>query len=425
MMDDERRMAMTSKLPTSRLAAASLFSLANDAVRQGAEFLQSIDPHGGYAGSYSRDLQERHGESSGQPLSASTIWIQPPGTSAVGEVFLRAYRVTGESEYLDAAIAVGRALWWAQHKSGGWTYTGDMKGFDLTAKRPLLDKPCTFDDNTTQAALRFLMHLNQEDAVGWLHATVQLGLSGMMQSQWPNGAWSQWYPLKGGIGDLWTFNDAAINNWITTALEAHRLYGDQEYLDSATRGGDFIILSQLSDPQAGWAQQYGHDLKPAWGRDYEPPAVCSEVTARNIETLIDLFDYTGDSKYLRPIKPAITWLERSKLFVDGQWARLYELETNRPIYGNDDRKVRYDQRKARPGYRWRGLFGVPEAIQRYERILEARRVDFPIWRIVMAQDRQGRWVSDDGRIHARDFVKNSHVLLDYLEANKGTGDGSG
>ncbi len=55
----------------------------------------------------------------------------------------------------------------------------------------------SLDDDQTQAALRFLMKLDQvlkfQDAR--LHEAVKLGLGAVMRNQFPNGAWSQGFDV--------------------------------------------------------------------------------------------------------------------------------------------------------------------------------------------------------------------------------------
>lgn len=402
----------TKKRPTE----LSLSSRLEDAMLKTTYFLRSISTAGGYAGIYSLDLIDRYGESLKHHLSASQIWIQPPGTPTIGEVFLRAYHITHEPEYLDAATTVGQAIVWAQKMSGGWSYTADMAGFQHGIDHTPENGPCTFDDDTTQAALRFLMHLDQVVHERWLSKSVKSGLNHMLFSQFSNGAWPQWYPLKGGYFDYYTFNDGVINTCIDVMLEAHKLYDNPRHLRSAKLGGDFIILSQFRHPQSGWAQQYSHDMEPAWARDYEPPAVCSAVTAWNIKTLIALYQYTDNYKYLRPIRAAISWTEYSKL--NDEWARFYEMETNLPIYGDIDRKIHYTleeiSEERRHGYRWHGTFGIPSAVQQYEALFAFTESDLEVIRIVQEQDYRGRWVRDE-KIHMEDFVKNLNLLCDYLD----------
>ena len=74
---------------------------ARQALERAAGCLRSISTNGGYVGIYSLDLKKRYGEAVYEKAGATQIWVQPPGTPSVGEVFLRAHRVTGKKEYLD------------------------------------------------------------------------------------------------------------------------------------------------------------------------------------------------------------------------------------------------------------------------------------------------------------------------------------
>ena len=67
--------------------------------------------HGGYVYRYSADFTLREAEGIPGP---DTIWIQPPGTPAVGMAMLDAYEATKDKECLKAAVeaAVGVAGFW-------------------------------------------------------------------------------------------------------------------------------------------------------------------------------------------------------------------------------------------------------------------------------------------------------------------------
>jgi hypothetical protein len=405
-------------------------------------YFHSISTRGGYAGIYSVDLKQRYGESYYEQAGATEIWVQPPGTPSVGECFLRAYRITGDQLFLTAATDAARALAWGQRTHGGWDHRVDVAHLDAGSKTAIRKEGhCTFDDNITQGALSFLMSMDEVIDEPWLSEAIELGLDFMMKSQFENGAWPQWYPLRGGYHDDYTFNDNAINDCISVMLKAHRLYGNRVYLQTARRGGDFIILSQLPPPQSGWAQQYDHDLKPAWARSFEPPGVCSAVTIRNIRTLVDLYLCTRDKKYLEPIPPALAWLDNSKIG-DGKWARLYEEGTNIPIYGDreDGDKVHYDygqiSERERTSYGWQGDYGFDAATAYYREVISlgadeylagkgkeltreekrqrAARLAPGIGSIIAGIDDQGRWFSEDV-ITCRDFVSNVNMLCEYLE----------
>ena len=99
---------------------------ARIALVKAAAYLQSISTNGGYVGIYSLDLQQRYGEGLYEKARAEEIWVQPPGTPSVGKALLRAYRITGDAQYLDAARAAGLALAWGQRSIGGWDHRVDV-----------------------------------------------------------------------------------------------------------------------------------------------------------------------------------------------------------------------------------------------------------------------------------------------------------
>ena len=408
-------------------------------------FVSKVATHGGYLWTYSENLKERAGEGK---ATESQIWVQPPGTPSVGFAFLRAYRVSGSEIYLNAAKGAADALVWGQLASGGWDYMIDFdrraskrwyfrkdkeKGLASAGRR----NTSTFDDNNSQSALRFLMAIDEasrrQDSY---HKAVEHGLQFMLKSQFPNGAWPQRFPLASrGYGDYYTFNDNAINDCIKVMLEAYKTYGDSRYLESAKKGGDFIIASQIPSPQSGWAQQYDHAMKPASARWFEPAACNGAVTCRNVRTLVELFLETGERKYLKPIPAALEWLERSKLRAH-VWARFYELGTNRPIYVTADRRVVYEQVNLRPGYGWFGNYGGDEVARLYKKVVALGRerylaekarapsraerkrrlqnLEARVRRVIAAQDAEGRWV-ENGRIETSRFIQNMGTLCDYLE----------
>ncbi|HPD45621.1 MAG TPA: pectate lyase [Anaerohalosphaeraceae bacterium] len=416
---------------------------ARAALRKATAYFRSIATNGGYAGIYSLDLKERYGEAVYEKARATEIWVQPPGTPTVGQCYLRAWRATGDAYYLDAARDVARALVWGQRAVGGWDHRVDAAHLTPDAKQPKRAQgACTFDDKITQGALEFLIEADGAIDEPWLDEAVELGLEFMLKSQFENGAWPQWYPLRGGYHDYYTFNDNAMNDCILLMLKAHKVYGKEAYLQSARKCGDFIIASQLDPPQAGWAQQYDHDLRPAWARAFEPPGVCSAVTARNIRTLIALYLYTKDAKYLTPIPAAIEWLNASMLG-EHLWARVYEVGTNRPIYGDRENgnKIIYDYDKLsereRTSYGWRGEYGIEGTIRYYEQIVRrgeaafaeepeptakqrasrARSLAGQVRTLIETLDEQGRWVRD-GWITCATFTRNVMVLCEYLECVK-------
>jgi hypothetical protein len=443
-----------------------------DALDKAVRFFRTkVAVKGSYLWRYSADLTKRWGEGE---ATATQGWVQPPGTPAVGMAFLRAYEATGDRFFLDAAIETAHALVETQLASGGWDYRlefdpkerrrwfyrSDVEGGerDPKGRRNI----SVYDDDNTQSALRFLMRVDVtlKGSDKEIRKAVDYGLAKLLEAQYPNGAWGQIYdgnppdpkqfpilpahypeswsrthPGKGyDYHRFYTLNDGVMLNNIRTLLDAYQFYGKRAYLDGAKKGGDFLILAQMPDPQPAWAQQYDFQMRPTWARRFEPPAIAAAETAGAIRALLELYLVTGDERFFRPIPKAIAWLQRSRL-PDGQWARFYELQTNRPLYFNRHYELVYTDDDLPRHYAFKGEFGIPSLMREVERLqrdgrekfLARRRrpptpeelrerlkeLEVEVRRILASQDAEGRWI-EDGEIHSRTFIRHVETLADYL-----------
>ena len=438
--------------PVSTYASDSMTNDALKTLKKGIEYFHSISINGGYVYHYSLDMKDKWGEGR---TSDTQIEVQPPGTPAVGLTFLRAYKVTGEKEYLFAAEHAGDALIYGQTKYGGWEHTMDF------SKGPVGN--VSFDDDQTQTAIRLLMALDQEIKKKTLSEAVKKGLDLMLASQHDNGAWPHRYPKSNSYHDFATFNDQGINDCLNVMFDAHKYYGKAEYLRSINLAGWFLILSQLAPPQPGWAQQYNEHLQPAWARAFEPPAVSPSVSLNNINSLIDLYLYTGSRKYLEPIPDAIRWIKETRL-PNGLWARFVEIGTNRPLYYDRDRisvtSTADLSLERRTGYGYENdlskgleavikkfnevkelgkekyLVKINKPLSNVEKIEILKSIESEISKIISSQDEKGRWISKDkyrfrtpgkrwnGEYKVRDrissglFNRNINQLCDYIELAK-------
>ena len=325
------------------------------AMKEASSFMvNTVSTRGGYVWYYSSDLSERFGEI---PARNSQVWVQGAGTPAMGELFLDIYRASGEECFLEYAKQAANVLVYGQHPKGGWHYFIDFKkqGLDTwyrdTASRFIVGWEefrhyygnCTFDDNVTQGATLFLLHLYMETLDPAYLGPVRKALDFILESQYPNGGWPQRYPLRfefahDGLPDytsFYTLNDGAMNNIIDVLLTAYRLLGNEEYLEAARRGGDFFMISQGPEGHAAWTDQFDMTLHPATGRTHEPASFQARYTMSTIEELEKLFLFTGDRRYLRPIPQALDWLESVILEIDDRgrpvFANAYDPESNYPI----------------------------------------------------------------------------------------------
>jgi PelA/Pel-15E family pectate lyase len=366
--------------------------------------------HGGYVYKYSGDFTLREAEGIPGP---DTIWIQPPGTPAVGDVALDVYEVTSDKRCLDVAIEAARALSRTQLESGGWDYSGhfDDKSrsrilYRRTANGELIRRQripqseagwhvwksrkhkdtnfSTLDDDVTQSATRLLLRvdaaLDLKDAE--VHEAAQFAVQALMAAQYPNGAWSasfdtfpsqpapaEKYPVRPAtypadwprawpkdFTGCYVLNDNLHATAIRTLYLASVLHQNTGALAAAKKAGDFLLLAQMPDPQPAWAQQYDADMHPAWSRAFEPSSICGRESQAVMWVLLKLAMATGDHKYLQPIPKAVSYL-RGSLLPDGKIARFYELQTNKPLYfergqGGKGFVLTHDDRRASSNYGW-------------------------------------------------------------------------
>jgi PelA/Pel-15E family pectate lyase len=460
--------------PNQRCAAEELVSKAEaqKALQQAVEFFrENCSAGGGYIFRVSVDLTKREGEG---VVGKTTAWLEPPATPAVGMAYLEAYQLSGDELCLKAAIETAEALLQGQLESGGWYHKIEFDPNDRQRYAFRVEKDSaarranttTFDDDKSQSAARFLMQLDRElkFKTERLHEATLFALNCFVKSQYPNGAWPQRYSEFPQAKDFlvkaasfpkqwsrqykgedykkhYTLNDDTISDLIVTMLDAYEVYGDEKFQESAKRGGDFLILAQLPQPQPGWAQQYNKEMHPAWARKFEPAAITGGESQGVMRTLLHLYRRTGDRKYLEPIPRALAYY-RSVQLSDNKMARFYEIRTNRPLYFTKDYKLTYSDADMPTHYGFKvghNLDRIQRDLSEIERIpknelwkprtVEAPRSSRGLQRrateLVRSLDKRGAWVEDGSmKYHENDdtkriiqsstFAKNLVALASFI-----------
>lgn len=464
---------------------------------------ERVARHGGYVYLTSSDLALREAEGIPGP---QTVWVQPPGTPSVGAALLRAYQASGDETIRKAAYDAALCLTRGQLHSGGWNYSihfdpaerskwsyrRDLQGQLIPDPTPAAAKQSTggwadwkqrkvkgnittYDDDVTQAATRLLIEWDKElqfkDAE--IHDAALYSLRALLATQYPTGGWSSsWdrlpdeppsveqYPVKKAsfpesVSQQWpkdftgcyVLNDSQMSNCIDTLLLAWRTYNDQKYLAAAKKAGDFLILAQLPEPQAAWAQQYDANMQPCWCRAFEPPAVTGGESQKIIISLIALYEATQDKKYLAPIPAALAFFKRSEL-PGKRLARFYEVKTNRPIYfergpGGKGHVWTYSDKNIADGYGYIVSSNVDELEKKYQDVLAGKSVTVPkppkpgsgpsagrVKEVIAALDDRGAWLEKGtirdaegkkvdpagGIIRSETFIKNLDVLSGFVRA---------
>lgn len=433
-------------------------------------FRHQVSKHGGYVYQYSADLTKREGEGS---VGLNTAWIEPPGTPFVGAAYLKAYRRCGDPLLLDAAKEVARALVVGQLESGGWGNQIEFSDvsrrdiryrFDTDLNREVIIQSgrkkrntTTLDDNKSQSACHFLMSVDQELSFSdsKIHEATLYALNSFVKAQYPNGAWPQRYDqpsdqslqnrtLKASIPEDWprdypagkyasyyTLNDHSISDMIRLMLDAWFVYKNSDYLEAAKRGGDFLVLAQLPEPQPGWAQQYDKKMQPSWARKFEPPAVTGGESQAVMKTLMILYRRLighdeSAQKYLMPLPSALRYY-RDSLLPSGNLARFYELETNLPLYMTHDYQLTYDADDLPTHYRFIIRSNLDDLQREYDQLIGAKGIDpwqppsiSPTERsaaltkrvnaIIDAMDPRGAWV-EAGKLKYHGEADNVHGMI--------------
>jgi PelA/Pel-15E family pectate lyase len=302
---------------------------------------------------------------------------------------------------VEARGVADRVVAW-QSPAGAWT-----KGIDYSRSHERGDSVDvwsrgTFDNEATTTELRFLARAiaanDPERARAWRAAFLR-GLDYVFDAQYPNGGFPQVYPLAGSYHDAITYNDSAMVRVLAILRDVAERAPGYEFVPEALRaeaterlqrGVDCILATQIrtSDGRRTvWCQQ--HDAltgRPCAARNFEPIAASASESASICQFLMSLPDATPAMS--SALDDAIAWFERVALHdvewhrpsVNGDgllvapgapllWARLYEIGTDRPIFGDRDRTIHYKvtelSSERRLGYQWYGVWPQP--------VLAARR----------------------------------------------------
>jgi PelA/Pel-15E family pectate lyase len=398
------------------------------ALRKATAYYHSkVARHGGYVYYTSDDLSQRWGEGKAAP---DQIWVQPPGTPAVGMAFLAAYKATKEPPFLNAARDAAQALVQGQLESGGWTNYVDFaaRGKNAPRFRKLpggTRNHSSLDDGVTQSALRFLFQMDEvlEFKDADIHTAAKDGLDALLKAQFTSGGFPQgWsgpvpahppakaaYPdydwrTENRIKNYWelpTLNDDLVLHLVTTLEEGWRIYRDDRCKEAIVKLGEFLLRAQMPDPQPAWAQQYDHQMHPVWARKFEPPAIAGRESQGALRTLLEIHRITRDAKFLEPFPKALAYLKRS-LLPDGKLARYYELQTNKPLYMDEQYQLTYDDARAPKHYGWKSdsrLESIEKRLEeqksgKFRDPLKPKSISEETVRtIVRSLDAEGRWLS--------------------------------
>ena len=283
-----------------------------------------------------------------------------------------------------------------QRNSGGWPKNIDMgKPFSQRDRAVILkeksNNDSTIDNGSTYTQLSFLARVYTAQHQERHRESFLQGLDYLLQAQYENGGWPQFYPDLEGYYKHITYNDDAMIGVMKLLRDVAAGTSDYAFVDDVRRtkagravekGIDCILKTQVivNGRRTVWCAQHDEvTLAPAAARKYELVSLSGGESVGIVRFLMSIKD--PSPAVVEAIEAAIAWFDQVQLkgikaiekpdasqpngfdrvvVKDPEggstWARFYEIGTNRPIFVGRDGVVKYElsqiEHERRTGYNW-------------------------------------------------------------------------
>jgi PelA/Pel-15E family pectate lyase len=270
------------------------------------------------------------------------------------------------------ARAAADAVLLYRRPSGGWPKNIDMM-LPPSDRTPPALPDSTIDNGATTTQIRLLALVaaapganeTAESSRRYVDGALR-GIDYLLEAQYANGGWPQFFPLRSDYSRYITFNDNAMMDVMSLLDEVSHGTAPFAFVDGPRRGSaraavdrgvEVILKSQIriNGVLTAWCAQHDEvTLEPRKARAYEHPSLSANESVAIVRFLMRR---PPTPAIVTAVDGAVAWLERSRL-PDGRWARFYELTTNRPIFSGRDGVVRYKldeiEKERQDGYAWYG-----------------------------------------------------------------------
>lgn len=282
-----------------------------------------------------------------------------------------------------------------QLPNGGWGKHVDKTAVDysLPIDKVLLSKikasgddHATIDNNATTKEITILIKAYQSTKNPSYLKSAEKGINYLLTMQYTNGGFPQYYPNSAIYRKQITYNDNAMINALSILYNTAEGKNGFEIIDenlkiksksAVEKGIDCILKTQFVQKEKPtiWGDQYNEiTLKPEKARAFEPASLAS---AESVSIVKFLMMQPQNPEIEKAVKSAIQWFKTNKiegysynvvkkdnkavrtLAADKNsviWARFYDLETNKPIFGDRDGSIKYNYSEVsaerRNGYSW-------------------------------------------------------------------------
>ena len=277
---------------------------------------------------------------------------------------------------------------WAKNKPYHHLLSNKEKNSYIKSKDKI---GATIDNRATTSEIRFLGKVYSHFKEERYKAAFLKGINYLLEAQYENGGWPQFYPLKGGYANHITYNDNAmvdamlvLNDIYSNSKEFDAFQIDNSLKEKARvafdKGVECILKTQIivDGKRTVWCAQHDEfTFLPAKARSYELISFSGAESAAIVSLLMNIKAPSNDVK--RAINGAITWFDTYKLMgirvasetdklgrknrivvkdasASPIWARFYDLKTFKPYFCDRD-GLKKDKLSAigyerRNGYSW-------------------------------------------------------------------------
>jgi len=284
-----------------------------------------------------------------------------------------------------------------QRNIGGWPKNIQMQTQLTEAEKQKLialkssTKDVTTDNGATYQEMLFLSKMYAQVQDERYQKAFLAGLDYILEAQYENGGWPQFYPLKKGYYTHITFNDDSMVNILNVLkhcidkTDYYSIKPSEATIERAKiafdKGIDCILKTQYNQNGVltAWCAQHDEvTLLPANARAYELASLSGKESAKIVLLLMSIENPSPE--IITAVNSAVAWFEKTKITdlreervavpnskimekvmvkdpnATPLWARFMELEDNTPFFCDRDgikkSSIAEIGQERRTGYAW-------------------------------------------------------------------------
>lgn len=334
------------------------------------------------------------------------------------KIYLFAFGLTAVNLSAQVKDTLAEKMLIYQLPIGGWGKQLNDKSvvnYSLPLDKDLLrkikatgDDHATIDNNATSKEINTLIKAYSTTKNSEYLKAAEKGIGYLLLMQYKNGGFPQYYPNAGLYRKQVTYNDNAMINALTVLYNVAEGKNDFDVVDpklkekskvAVQRGIECILKTQVLQKGVPtiWADQYNEiTLQPDKARAFEPVSLATGESVGIVRFLM-LQPVTPEVE--KSIKSAVKWFRQNKIEgysynvskVNGKavrtlteekgsviWARFYDVNNNKPLFGDRDGSVKYNYNEVseerRNGYSWYGDFAEKLLGKEYPKWLEKNKI---------------------------------------------------